>query len=165
MGKVECKEIPFCATAVLTIHQKEADDVCMQVAIAATASRDKPEKPSQKQQAARGPEIAQKPVRQLRGGSATAQEGGVRAKTARSQDLPRQQPSAAAELEQDSPRPSSLPTKGQKVLTCLDPDVFIVCMQKFPHLSVTLHNLHLGVVLLMTRCIGRDCPMAPALHE
>ena len=105
----------LCATAVQTKHQKEADGVCMQMVAAAPASRDMPGKPAQGQRPTR--EAAQKPARHLRGGSAAAQEGRTQTKTARSQDLPRQQPSAAAELEQESPRPSSLPTKGHKVLT------------------------------------------------
>ena len=100
-----------------TFKWEEADDVCMQMATAAPASRDMPGKPVQNQRATRDRQAAQKPVRHLRGGSAAAKEGGVQAKTARSQDLPHQQPSAAAELERDSPRPSSLPTKGHKVLT------------------------------------------------
>ena len=102
---------------ILINHQRDADRVCMQMAAAAPASRDMPGKPVQGQRAARNREAAPKPARHLRGGSAAAQEGRTQTKTARSQDLPRQQPSAAAELEQESPRPSSLPTKGHKVLT------------------------------------------------
>ena len=94
-GNAECEDIPL--MPVLMRNQRDADGVCMQMAAAAPASRDMPGKHAQGQRATRDGVAAQKPARHLRGGSAVAPEGGAQAKTARSQDLPRQQPSAAAE--------------------------------------------------------------------
>ena len=120
----------------------------MQVVTAAGAARDVPEKPAQNQKATMDQKAPQKPVQHLRGGSAAAQEGGTRPKTARSQDLPCQQPCAAAELAQDSPRPSSLPAKGQKVLTWLGCFAFMMCVETPSDQSVMLHSSTWGLCCL-----------------
>ena len=149
---------------VLTNSQREADNVCMQMAAAAPASRDMPGKPVQGQRATRDREAAQKPARHLRGGSAAAQEGGIRAKTARSQDLPCQQPTPAAELERDSPRPSSLPTKGHKVLARLGSLCLYGMHEDTSSLLSGTAQLSLGLGLLMVGCVGRAGPTGIGNH-